>query len=356
MVGEIREFAAGSRYIQGPGALARLWPLARELGGPAVMVADAGVLELLTDRVTAGKGPEDRILPFSGEITPTAIDVLEEQSDAPHLVVAVGGGKALDAGKAFALRRGLPVMTVPTIASTDAPVSRGIAIYDDGHRLAQVLQLRVNPQVVLVDTAVIAAAPARYLRAGIGDALAKKFEAEAALAGGGLNKHGTRPLQAGLIMADGCYRVLRRHGVAAVEAAERGVPNADLEAAVEACFLLSALGFENTGLSMAHSVTRGLVKARQVAGVLHGFHVAYGLLVQFATEGRPDAEIADLRGFLASVGLPRTLGEMGMQDPADADLDAIANLILTSPHLGNVPCPVDHASIRAALARIEALG
>lgn len=356
MQDQLREFAAGSRYVQGPGALSRLWPLARSLGRRVAMVADARMLELLADPLTGGASSEDHVFPFSGEITEAAIAALQASVAAADVVVAVGGGKALDAGKALALALRLPVMTVPTIASTDAPFSRGIALYDDSHRLARVAQLPVNPQIVLVDTAVIAAAPADFLRAGIGDALAKKYEAEAALAGGGLNKHGTRPLQAGLIIADGCCRILRRHAAGAVAAAERGLPDEDLEATVEACFLLSAIGFENTGLSMAHSVTRGLVKARQVAGVLHGYHVAYGLLVQFATEGRPDAEIADLRAFLASVGLPRNLAEMGMQGPAPADLEAMADLIMTSPHLGNVPRPVDRFTIRAALERIETFG
>lgn len=350
---QLREFAAAGRYIQGPGALAQLWPSARTLGRRAAMIADARVLGLLDARLTAGAGAGDRILPFASEITEAAIAALVGSVPAAEVVIAVGGGKALDAGKAVALALGRPVMTVPTIASTDAPASRGIAIYDEDHRLTRVAQLPVNPQIVLVDTAVIAAAPADFLRAGIGDALAKKFEAEAALAGGGLNKHGTRPLQAGLIIADGCYRVLRRHGAAALQAAARGLPDAALEATVEACFLLSAMGFENTGLSMAHSVTRGLVTARQVSGALHGFHVAYGLLVQFATEGRDDGELADLRGYLSSVGLPRTLSEMGMKEPGAEDLEAMADRIMTSPHLGNVPHPVDRAAIRTALERVE---
>ena len=80
----------------------------------------------------------------------------------------------------MALRLGLEMISVPTIASTDAPASRGVVIYNEW----------------------IARAPARFLSAGIGDAIAKKFEADACLASGGLNKHGTPPSLTALAVAD----------------------------------------------------------------------------------------------------------------------------------------------------------
>ncbi len=102
----------------------------------------------------------------------------------------------------MALRLGLEMISVPTIASTDAPASRGVVIYNEDHRLADVEQMPLNPRCVLVDTKWIARAPARFLSAGIGDAIAKKFEADACLASGGLNKHGTPPSLTALAVAD----------------------------------------------------------------------------------------------------------------------------------------------------------
>lgn len=352
----LKEFAAGYRYIQGPGAIGQMWDLAHGLGKRAVLVADAGVLGMMGAKLTEGAIPgQDVVLPFSGEITQQAVDRLarEARQGRPAVIVALGGGKALDAGKAVGLDLALPVMTVPTIASTDAPVSRGIAIYDSDHRLAKVLQLPASPAIVLVDTAVIASAPVRFLRAGIGDAIAKKFEAEAVMAANGRNKQGTAPLWSGVIAADGCHRLLRANAPQAMMDAEAGIASPALEATVEACFLLSAMGFENTGLSIAHSMTRGLVKARQVAQQLHGYHVAYGLIVQLVTEGRPVAEINDMRAFLASVGLPRTLAEMGMSTPQPRDFVDLAGLCLTSPHLSNTPRPLDRESIREAIEAVE---
>lgn len=316
---------------------------------------DAHVRAILGEKLLAGFGREDNVISFEGEITVERVDAIADGcgANAFDVIVAIGGGKALDAGKAVAKRLALPVITVPTIASTDAPASRGIALYDDEHRLVTVEQLDCNPVAVIVDTAILAAAPAHFLRCGIGDAIAKKFEGEAAYHAGALNKHGTLPLRAGLIAADGCYRVLRQHGAGAMAAAARGESNEDFEAAVEACFLLSALGFENTGLSMAHSLTRGLVKARGARNAPHGYHVGYGVLVQLAVEQRPSAEIEDIRDFLSQVGLPSTLEGLGMTIPTSSEIEDIAQLTMGSPHIGNLSRTIDAIDVVKAIRLVE---
>jgi glycerol dehydrogenase len=354
----LREFRATARYLQGRGALAELGGMLADAAGEgrgAAVVVDEAVLAMLGSRLVDGLSSDVCIVPFHGEITRASTKALVQSLSGQDIgaVAGVGGGKALDAGKSVARELGVPVICVPTIASTDAPASRGIAIYDDDHKLLEVLQLPANPQV-LVDIDVIASAPVRYLRAGIGDALAKKFEAEGALAGGGLNKHGTRPLLSGLIVADGCYQTLRRHAVQAIVDAEAHRATEPLEATVEACFLMSAIGFENTGLSLAHSLTRGLVKTPGVQDALHGFHVAFGTLVQLAIEGRSDAELADLADFLRRCSLPRRLADMDGDATPDT-LDRIAELTMTSPHIKNAPVLVTKALIRQGLERVERL-
>lgn len=351
-----RVFAACPRYIQGPGAAERLAAETLVVGNRPVIVIDAYVHKTLGPRLLSSFGDrQPPVVPFQGEITLVSVDALRSVAErsAPDVIVAIGGGKALDAGKAVARRLATPVISVPTVASMDGPASRGIAIYDDEHRLVLVEQLPLNPAAVVVDTSIIASAPAHFLRAGIGDAIAKKFEAEASAAGGGLNKHGTGPLRSALIAADGAYRLLRAHGAAAMRSVENGVANDDVEAVVEAAILLSALGFENSGLSIAHSLTRGLVKLRAVKDAPHGYHVAYGLLAQFAVEGRTDQEIEDLCGFYREVGLPVSLADMGLADGTDEDIAFIGELTMTSPHIRNLAVPTDLAGLLAAITRIE---
>ncbi|MFT3972159.1 MAG: glycerol dehydrogenase [Amaricoccus sp.] len=353
-------FGAPHRYHQGPGKLDELGPVIAHCGPAPLIVADAFVLDLLGDRIRAScaaAGLSPQIRAFAGEITYPAIDALIAGlgGQIPSVAVGVGGGKALDAAKAVALKLGLPAVTVPTIASNDSPTSASIAMYDENHTMIAVDRLHRSPEVVLVDSALIARAPVRFLLAGIGDALSKKFEVDGCASGTGITPFGTRPGLTGIAIADACYRTLRAHAVAGVAAARRGEVTADLEAVIEATLLMSGLGFENGGLSLAHSLTRGLVKARGAASAPHGDHISWGLLVQLAAEEREEAFLRDLLGFYREIGLPASLPELGMDQPEAAEIAAIARGTMTAPHLKNLARPVDEAAIIAAIIRIEAL-
>ena len=347
---DLRRFAGPLSYVQGPGALDELPALLAPYGRPLV-VTDPVVLSLLGDRLAAllaDLSPAYVVL--DGEITAAAADALTASApDGVGVVVGIGGGKALDAGKAVSLRLGLPVVTVPTAASNDSPCSGVAAMYDDDHRLASVDKLPANPHAVVVDTALIVAAPIRLLRSGIGDAIAKKFEARACLAGTGVTALGTRPLLIGSAIADACYDVLRSHAIDAVADAQAGRITPAFEATVEACVLMSGLGFENGGLSLAHSLTRGLMVAAPHA--THGEHVAWGTLVQLAVDGGSDAELDDVRGFLTTVGLPTRLAGLGAVAPYD--VDEIVHATMAAPHLANLIVPPTPDSLVISIRNIE---
>ncbi len=353
-----RVFAGPLRYLQGPDALDALGEVLTAYGPRPAVVTDPVVLDLLGDRLEqvlseAGLVPEVRVL--CGEITAAAAGRLADslRSADPGVVVGLGGGKAIDAGKAVSLRLGLPVVTVPTIASNDSPTSRAVAMYDDDHRLVSVDQLPVNPHAVIVDTGIVVTAPVRFLRAGIGDAIAKTYEAAGCAAGTGVTTLGTRPLRIGAAIADAAYAVLRAHATAAVSACDRRELTPDVEATVEAVVLLSGLGFENGGLSLAHSLTRGLMQARGAREALHGEHIAWGSLVQRAAEHAERREIDELHDFLHAVGLPTSLPGLGMADPTPAELGEIARLTMTAPHLANLAAPVTEDDVLAAIIEVE---
>src|SRR5262249_45024009 len=155
--------------------------------------------------------------------------------------------KVLDTARAAAADLGLPVVNCPTVASSDAPCSALSVVYTDDGTFLQYRIFPKNPDLVLVDTQVIAQSPPRLLVAGMGDALATWFEAKTCADGNVRNMRGGASSQSALALAELCYRILLRDGVEALKAVEEQTPSPALEHLVEANTLLSGLGFESSG-------------------------------------------------------------------------------------------------------------
>lgn len=354
----LRVFGAPRLYVQGPGALDHVGDY---VGGHTVaaVFVDELLAESLTPRLLAGlaaAGVQGCVTPIGGEVTQARIADLARQTRLLRVtvVVAVGGGKTLDTGKGVARELGLRMVTLPTIASNDGPTSRVIALYDDDHRLVDTPRMNDNPEAVIVDTDLVSRAPRRFLVSGIGDAIAKKFETAACLRGTGLTSNGSRPLALPQVIADGCYQILMRDGPAALASVDRQEASPELERVVEAVILMSGLAFENGGLSLAHALTRGLMVLPGASTHLHGYHVAYGLLVQLRHEGG-DGAYDEVRHVLALVGLPLSLRDLDAVASPRA-VKALSRAVISAPHVANcVPAPT-FASLAAAIQAVEADG
>lgn len=92
-------------------------------------------------------------------------------------VLACGGGKALDAGKLAAHDAQLPVITIPTTGATCAAWTALSNIYSPAGAFQYDVPLRRCPELLLLDYDLVQTAPPRTLGSGIGDALAKWYEA-----------------------------------------------------------------------------------------------------------------------------------------------------------------------------------
>ena len=348
----VRAFGFPGRYLQGAGALAHLGETAADLRCTrAVLISDPVVAEAAAgaERSLVNAGLQVARLESPPECTMAAAEVLRAQAGAADLIVGFGGGKTIDLSKAVARSGDCRLIIAPSIASNDSPTSRLIVFYDENHKVSHVEQLRRNPDAVLVDIAVIAAAPKRFLAAGIGDAFSKRYEVGQTVAAGGSNFFGTPSLYTAQVLAEAAHGILLQNGAAAMDSVDRGEISAALELVVEASVLLSGLAFESGGLSIAHALLRGLTILPQCRGALHGEMVAYGTLVQMAAEGRDAGELALMGNFLSDMSLPVSLRELASQEVGPADREKVAKLTLAAPYIGNFHRPLDAETILSAM-------
>ena len=212
-----------------------------------------------------------------------------------------------------------------------------------------------NPDLLLVDTAVICGAPIRFLVAGIGDAISKKFEVEACTKAGAEMLMGGPSTHTGRAIAETCYQLIREHALPAIAAAKTGNPNENVEALIEATVLLSTMAFENGGLSVSHAIAKGLPMVKRAAGSLHGEHVGYGLLVQLVLEKRETDFIQELISFYREVGLLYQLEQFGISNASDEEIATIADNAMTSPSVKRFTLQLNSAQIQQAIKDVEAL-
>ncbi|MFH1034519.1 MAG: glycerol dehydrogenase [Pseudomonadota bacterium] len=316
------------RYIQGRGALTRLGGECARLGRKAFIIASPHPRRHLLPALLPGLQDKCQVVvePFGRQCCDDEIQRLFRLCGQAggEVVVGLGGGKTLDAAKAVAHLAQVPAIMVPTIASTDAPCSSVCVVYTPEGTFQRADLLPRNPDAVLVDTQVMAQAPARFLAAGMGDALATWFEAESCRVRRARNIAGAIGSMTAHALARLCWDTLRDYGTAALASCSAQAVTPALERVVEANTLLSGLGFESAGLASAHSLHNGFTVLPRTRDYYHGEKVAFGVLVSlFLTDKHPSV-MEQVYGFCQSVGLPTTLADLGLEAVTDQDLRLVA--------------------------------
>ena len=243
----IRTVLSPGRYVQGKGAIERLGEFVAVVGSAPLLIADDVVWGLVGTQITktfGAAGLRVERVGFGRFATPASIDELVatiEKSQA-DVVVGVGGGSTIDAAKAAGFLAGIRWVSVPTVASTDAPTSALSVIYTDEGQFLEYRFFPRNPDLVLIDTQLVANAPVEFLTAGIGDALATWLEARATAASNATTMAGGLPTQTGTALARLSWELIWENALPALDAVRDNVVTPALEKMVEA----------NTQIGRAH--------------------------------------------------------------------------------------------------------
>lgn len=133
-----------------------------------------GLIDLFGMRVMQSLKKEDIHVLEYREIDTVAMDDLVEMAfslpNKAEAVIAIGGGKVIDAGKYAAFLRKLPFISIPTSSSSDGFSSASASLLIDGKRVSVPARLAYG---IVVDTDVIRTAPDKFIYSGIGDMVAK---------------------------------------------------------------------------------------------------------------------------------------------------------------------------------------
>lgn len=327
--------------------------------GNACILIDGFLYDDLLARLKAIYGGGGFVaIAFRGECCEAEVARVCEAARANQgaVFVGVGGGKTLDTAKLCADEMNMPVVIVPSAASTDAPVSEIAVLYREDGEYVGSRKLKRNAELVLVDSEIIVKAPKRLFVAGMGDALATWLEARACAASDSPNYiGGKRRCLAGMAIARACWDTILGDGPRALMALDEGVVTEALENVIEANTLMSGLGFLNTGLSTAHGIHSGLTAIPSTHKYLHGEKVAFGIVCQMVLENLPEEETDRVMRFMVETGLPVTLAQLDVE-PTGENLDAIASKTAEGPLVHHEPSVVTQRSLRDVIVAADALG
>lgn len=350
------------KYVQGAGVIARIGQYAAPFAKKLLVISDAFVLGLIENKVTASfkESATDFVIEkFNGECCRTEINRLLAilQNENCDGVVGIGGGKTLDTAKAVGYYAKVPVVIAPTIASTDAPCSALSVIYTDSGSFESYLILPCNPNIVLVDTEIVAGAPARLLAAGIGDAMSTYFEARACYQSRATTMAGGESTEAAMSLARLCFDTLLAESHKAMLAVQKKVVTEAVERIIEANTYLSGVGFESGGLAAAHAVHNGLTILPDAHHFYHGEKVAFGTLVQLILENAPKAELDTVCALFTCVGLPITLAQLDIKDGIEEKMRAVAEAACAEGEtIHSMPFKVTANKVYAALMAADQYG
>ncbi|MEC1594014.1 iron-containing alcohol dehydrogenase family protein [Bacillus spizizenii] len=311
-----------NQYICKQGIVKELPALVKEFKRPVIVT---GIKSYKTFSMHAALPVDWEVIQHKGYSSPEAIRQIAEQASSADIIIGIGGGTVLDTAKAVADHLHIEVMTVPTIPGTCAASTPLSVIYDQEGNFIRVDYHKRSSYLTLVDPLLLLSSPIEYVKSGIGDTLAKWYEAEAII------RNTKEPVslmaQAGLRQSVYIRDLLLKESIKAIESLEKGEVSSSFTVVTETIITLAGTVGGYAGrfgrMAGAHAVHNGLSFIPETHHVLYGQKVAYGILVQLALEERKH-EIEELLSFYQQLGFPMTLRDLGIHKDQDQAKKIIA--------------------------------
>ena len=261
---------------------------------------------------------------YSGECSLAEIQRVAESSIQADAILGVGGGKILDLVKAAGQVRDIETVLLPTAPSNCSAWTPISVLYTEEGNFHRFDIHSRNASLLIIEPRIMLEAPTAMLIAGIGDTIAKWYEADVQIR---QLAEKTAALTISHYTAKLCLEELIEHGRAAVEAAERGELTSSFIKVVETIIMTGGMvgGFGDRygRVAAAHSIHNGLTVLQETHNIQHGEKVAYGTLIQLILEDRWE-EAEKLSVYFRELGLPISLKDMGLSDIAEESIFAVA--------------------------------
>ena len=266
---------------------------------------------------------------YAPDCSETSLERLKTaiKSHQADFIIGVGGGKSLDTAKLLAHQSNLSIVTIPTSGATCAAWTALSNIYSEAGAFQYDVSLHHCPNLLILDYNLIATAPQQTLVAGIGDAIAKWYEASVS------SGNSTATLTIAAVQQ---ARVLRDILFQKAESALKNPLSEDWKEVVDATVLLAGvsggLGGANCRTVAAHAVHNALTHLPECHDQLHGAKVAYGILVQLRLEEMiGNSQLVNtarkqLLKFYRQTALPCTLEDLGLDSITIAQLRHCAEI------------------------------
>ncbi len=354
---------APAQVVRGAGILAQMGKVIARLGQrPLIVGGDRSLIAVqpFLEPVLIAQGLSFVSASYGQDCSEPGLAALRQKATEHQadLVIGVGGGKALDAAKLVAYQAQLPIVTIPTSGATCAAWTALSNVYSDQGAFLYDVGLLKCPDLLILDYSLVQTATKRTLVAGIGDALAKWYEASVS------SGHSAQTLIIGAVQQARVLRdLLLQKSIAALESPGSAVWREVVDATVLMAGVIGGLGGAQCRTVAAHAVHNGLTHLLQSHGTLHGEKVAFGILVQLRLEEMVQGNLLavtarqQLLKFYSEIGLPQSLADLGLTNITLADLQRSAEIACRpNSDIHHLPFEVTPTQLMAAMVSTTAPG